>query len=88
MSLWRTAEYDLRKVRTVYEVAGGFDGLLRLARAWHARVIADEVVSHAFDHGFHPQHSERLAAYWGEALGGPATFSGPVWRRDLRGQDP
>ena len=23
----------------------------------------------------HPQHSERLAAYWGEALGGPATYS-------------
>jgi hemoglobin len=37
--------------------------------------MADEVVSHAFSHGFHPQHSERLAAYWGEALGGPPTFS-------------
>jgi len=24
---------------------------------------------------FHPPHSERLAAYWGEALGGPATYS-------------
>jgi hemoglobin len=41
----------------------------------HARVIADEVVSHAFSHGFHPDHSERLAAYWAEALGGPTTFS-------------
>ncbi len=38
--------------------------------------MADEVVSHAFSHGFHPQHTERLAAYWTEALGGPATFSG------------
>lgn len=37
--------------------------------------MADEVVSHAFSHGFHPEHSERLAAYWAEALGGPATFS-------------
>ncbi|MCB0127849.1 MAG: hypothetical protein KDE58_36540, partial [Caldilineaceae bacterium] len=26
-------------------------------------------------HGFHPQHSERLAAYWGEAWGGPPTYS-------------
>jgi hemoglobin len=60
---------------TVYEAAGGYDGLLRLARAWHDRVIADEVVSHAFSHGFHPQHSERLAAYWAEALGGPSMFS-------------
>ena len=51
-------------------------GLLRLAGAWHSRVMADEIVSHAFSHGFHPQHTERLAAYWAEALGGPANYSG------------
>jgi hemoglobin len=62
-------------MQTVYDAAGGYEGLLRLARAWHARVMADEVVSHAFSHGFHPEHSERLAAYWAEALGGPTTFS-------------
>jgi hemoglobin len=62
-------------MRTVYEAAGSDTGLLRLAHAWHARVMADEVVSHAFSHGFHPQHSERLAAYWAEALGGPTTYS-------------
>lgn len=61
---------------SVYEAAGGSEGLLRLAEAWHARVMADEIVSHAFSHGFHPQHSERLAAYWAEALGGPAAYSG------------
>jgi len=60
---------------TVYEAAGGADGLLRLARAWHARVMADEVVSHAFSHGYRPDHSERLAAYWAEALGGPPVYS-------------
>lgn len=60
---------------TVYEAAGGMQGLLRLAGAWHARVMADEVVSHAFSHGFHPDHTKRLAAYWAEALGGPATFT-------------
>ena len=37
--------------------------------------MADEIVSHAFSHGFHPQHHERLAAYWAEALGGPTTYS-------------
>jgi hemoglobin len=63
-------------MQSVYEAAGGNDGLLRLAQAWHARVMADELVSHAFSHGFHPQHDERLAAYWGEALGGPAAYSG------------
>ena len=56
---------------SVYEAAGGYPGLLRLAAAWHERVLADELVSHAFSHGYHPQHTERLAAYWGEALGGP-----------------
>src|SRR3989440_11170864 len=62
-------------MQTVYQAAGGRDGLLRLARAWHARVLKDEVVSHAFSHGYHAQHTERLAAYWGEALGGPTTYS-------------
>ena len=60
---------------SVFEAAGGSDGLYRLAAAWHERVMADEVVAHAFSHGFHPQHTERLAAYWAEALGGPTTFS-------------
>ena len=62
-------------MQTIYEAAGGFEGLLRLAHAWHARVLEDEVVSHAFSHGFHPQHTERLAAYWAEAFGGPAMYS-------------
>ena len=62
-------------VASVYEAAGGEAGLLRLAEAWHARVLADEVVSHAFSHGFNRDHVRRLAAYWGEALGGPATYS-------------
>jgi hemoglobin len=62
-------------VQNVYNAAGGYEGLLRLAEAWHLRVMADEVVGHAFSHGFHPRHSERLATYWGEALGGPPTYS-------------
>ncbi len=62
-------------MQSVYGAAGGDEALLRLAEAWHSRVMADEVVSHAFSHGFHPQHSERLAAYWAEALGGPNRYS-------------
>jgi hemoglobin len=62
-------------MHTVYEAAGGADGLLRLASAWHVRVMADEVVSHAFSHGFHPEHTQRLAAYWAESLGGPTIYS-------------
>lgn len=59
----------------MYEAVGGEEGMLRLAEAWHARAMADELVSHAFSHGFHPQHTERLAAYWAEALGGPERYS-------------
>jgi len=62
-------------MRNVFEAAGGIDGLRRLAVAWHSRVMADEVVGHAFSHGFHPHHVERLAAYWAEALGGPSMYS-------------
>lgn len=63
-------------MESLYDAAGGDPGLLRLATAWHARVMEDRVVSHAFrHHGVHPDHVARLAAYWGEALGGPSTYS-------------
>lgn len=67
-------EFDTA-TQTLYEAVGARDGLLRLANAWHKRVLEDEVVSHAFSHGYHLQHTERLAAYWAEALGGPTTYS-------------
>jgi hemoglobin len=60
---------------TVYEAMGGDEGIVRLAEAWHARVMGDEIVSHAFSHEFHPAHTQRLAAYWAEALGGPTRYS-------------
>jgi hemoglobin len=62
-------------MQSLYDALGGADGVRRLAAAWHARVLADEVVAHAFSHGFHPDHTERLAAYWAEALGGPADYT-------------
>lgn len=60
---------------SLFEAVGGDAAVLRLARAWHERVLADDVVAHAFRRGVHPQHAERLAAYWSEAWGGPPTFS-------------
>ena len=62
-------------MQTIFEAAGGNDGLRRLAYAWHKRVMADDVVAHAFSHGFHSHHVERLAAYRAETLGGPTTYS-------------
>ncbi|WP_428312324.1 oxidoreductase [Hydrocarboniphaga sp.] len=61
--------------QSLYELLGGAAAVLKLAHAWHERVLADEIVAHAFSHGFHPQHTERLAAYWAEAWGGPSTYS-------------
>jgi hemoglobin len=64
--------------RTIYDTAGGMPAFLRLAEAWHHRCLADPIVSHAFSYGYHPQHTERLAAYWAEALGGPTTYSSSI----------
>jgi hemoglobin len=71
----RPGRADTDPVKTVYEAVGEIEGLTRLADAWHARVMADEIVGHAFSHGFQPDHAERLAAYWAEALGGPPLYS-------------
>ncbi|HET6152537.1 MAG TPA: oxidoreductase [Marmoricola sp.] len=60
---------------TIFDAAGGLDGLTSLAHAWHLRVLADEVVVHSFSHGYHADHTHRLATYWAEALGGPAHYS-------------
>jgi hemoglobin len=62
---------------TLYEFAGGDAALLRLAAAHHERCLADPELNHPFSHpGQHPQHVERLAAYWAEALGGPPRYTG------------
>ena len=65
--------------QSVFEAAGGRQAFLALAQAWHRRCLEDPVVSHAFLHADqHPEHVERLAAYWAEALGGPADYSGTM----------
>jgi hemoglobin len=60
---------------SLYDAIGGDAVIVRLAHAWHDRVVADEVLAHAFRAPVHPQHAERLAAYWAEAWGGPPTYS-------------
>ena len=60
----------------MFAAAGGVEGLTRLAEAWHRRVLGDEVVGHAFRGEIASDHTERLAAYWAEALGGPPVYSG------------
>lgn len=61
---------------TLFEFAGGEPAFLALATAHHARCLADPVLNHPFSRaGQHPQHVERLAAYWAEVMGGPPRFS-------------
>ena len=61
---------------TLFEFAGGPPAFLALAKAHHARCLADTELNHPFSHDDqHPQHVERLAAYWGEVMGGPPAYS-------------
>jgi hemoglobin len=61
---------------SLYAFAGGEPAFLALARAHHERCLADPELNHPFSHeDQHPQHVERLAAYWAEVLGGPETYS-------------
>ncbi len=61
---------------TLYDAAGGEQAFLALARAHHARCLADPELNHPFDRDdLDPEHVERLAAYWAEVLGGPPRFT-------------
>ncbi|MDQ6608058.1 MAG: oxidoreductase [Actinomycetota bacterium] len=67
---------DPRVRPTLFEFAGGRPAFLALAAAHHARCIEDPELNHPFSHpGQHPQHVERLAAYWAEVMGGPPEYS-------------
>jgi len=61
---------------SLFEFAGGSPAFLALAAAHHARCLADPELNHPFSHpDQHPQHTERLAAYWAEVMGGPPSYS-------------
>ena len=61
---------------SLYEFAGGRPAVVALATAHHARCLADPELNHPFSHpDQHPEHVERLAAYWAEVLGGPPEYS-------------
>ena len=61
---------------SLYDFAGGEQAFLALAAAHHARCLADPELNHPFSHpDQHPQHVERLAAYWAEVMGGPPRYS-------------
>ena len=61
--------------KKLYEEVGGFDAILALCRRWHALCLKDPLAAHPFEHQLHPNHDERLAAYFSEAWGGPALYT-------------
>lgn len=60
---------------SLYEAVGGFDRVLALCKRWHELCLQDPAAAHPFEHGLHPQHDERLAAYLAEAFGGPKLYT-------------
>lgn len=61
---------------TLFDFAGGQPAFLALATAHHRRCLDDPELNHPFSHpDQHPQHVERLAAYWAEVMGGPPRYS-------------
>ncbi len=60
---------------SIYEAMGGAEAVVALAEAWHRRCLADSILAHPFEGGVHAQHTERLAAFWAEQLGGPPVYT-------------
>lgn len=61
---------------TIYEVVGGDEAFLALAAAHHRRCLEDPMLNHPFSHDdIDPRHVDKLAGYWAEVFGGPATYS-------------
>ena len=59
----------------MFEFAGGEEAFLALTTAFHERCLEDPELNHPFSHGVNPQHTQNLAAYWGEVFGGPPRYS-------------
>jgi hemoglobin len=73
----RSGPWHTRAVRpSLFEFAGGETAFVALATAHHARCLQDPELNHPFSHpDQHPEHVQRLAAYWAEVMGGPPRYS-------------
>jgi len=80
-------DYHYGGMQTASEAAGGSDGLHRLAGAWHRRVMADDVVGHAFSHGFHPPACRATRSLLGRGTRRPEHVFRVLWWRDHLRQD-
>ena len=60
---------------TLFEWAGGAGAVRRLIDAFYDRVEADDLLAPFFPGGVSEVHRSHVAAWWGEVLGGPATYT-------------
>jgi hemoglobin len=61
-------------VPTLYEHAGGEDGLHRLEQLFYDSLLADPLLQPLFGAG-QPEHVDHLTAFTAESFGGPDRFS-------------
>jgi hemoglobin len=59
---------------TLYEHAGGQDGLHRLEEIFYAKALADPILRQLFTHRV-PSHVDHLTWFTAESFGGPARFT-------------
>jgi hemoglobin len=71
-----------RDVPSLYELAGGWEGLHRLEQAFYASVLGDPVLQPLFGAG-QAKHVEHLTMFTAESFGGPDDFSRRLGFRHL-----
>ena len=63
------------EVPTLYEWAGGREGLGRMLNAFYDRVERDELLGPVFDGKVSSDHREHVTSWWSEVFGGPAEYT-------------
>jgi hemoglobin len=67
-------EAESQAGETLYEHAGGDEGLHRLEELFYAKALADPVLKHVFKHRV-PTHVDHLTWFTAESFGGPPRFT-------------
>ncbi|TQM09397.1 group II truncated hemoglobin [Pseudonocardia kunmingensis] len=65
---------DAGTAESLYEHAGGHEGLHRAVEAWYPTVLADPLLAPLFGEG-RPSHVGHLTAFFAEVFGGPRTYT-------------
>ena len=65
----------MSEVPTLYEWAGGRDGIARMIDCFYDRVERDDLLSPLFPGGVTAEHREHVTTWWCEVMGGPAAYT-------------